>query len=52
MADCGSMKKGDVYVCNTCALELQVSKACTCGTSSGQGCTVPLQCCGKDMVKK
>jgi len=51
MANCGDMKKGDVYVCKTCGLELQVSKTCTCGTS-GHACSVPLQCCGKDMVKK
>jgi hypothetical protein len=52
MANCADMKKGDLYVCKTCGLELQVSKACSCGSSSGAACTAPLQCCGTDMVKK
>jgi hypothetical protein len=51
MADCGSMKKGDLYVCKNCGLELEVSKACSCGAGETT-CVVPLQCCGKDMVKK
>ena len=52
MANCADMKKGDVYVCKTCGLELQVSKTCSCGSGSEAACSVPLQCCGKDMVKK
>jgi hypothetical protein len=52
MANCAEMKKGDVYVCETCGLELQVSKTCSCGSGEGDTCTVPLQCCGKNMVKK
>jgi hypothetical protein len=52
MANCGDMKKGDLYVCKTCGLELQVSKACSCGSGSEGACSVPLQCCGKNMVKK
>jgi len=51
MANCGEMKKGDLFVCKSCGLELQVSKACSCG-SGAASCTVPLQCCGKDMTKK
>lgn len=49
MAHCNDMKKGDVYVCKSC---VQVAKACTCSSASGTACTVPLQCCGKEMVKK
>jgi hypothetical protein len=52
MANCGEMKKGDLFVCKTCGLELTVSKACSCGSGGKEACTVPLQCCGKDMVKK
>jgi hypothetical protein len=52
MANCADMRKGDVYVCKNCGLELQVSKTCSCGTGSGAACSVPLRCCGNDMVKK
>lgn len=52
MANCSGMKTGDVFLCKTCGLELQVSKACTCGSGGKGGCTVPLQCCGADMIKK
>lgn len=51
MANCSEMKEGDLYVCKTCGLELKVSKACSCGSASGHACSVPLQCCGQDMVK-
>ena len=52
MANCATMKQGDLFVCKTCGLELKVSKACSCSSEKGGTCTVPLQCCGKDMVKK
>jgi hypothetical protein len=53
MINCSEMKRGEVYFCKTCGLELKVEKTCSCGTS-GQGgaCSVPLQCCGGDMQKK
>lgn len=51
MANCGEMKKGDLFVCKRCGLELQVSKPCICGSGS-TSCSVPLQCCGEDMTKK
>lgn len=52
MADCCEMKEGDVYHCDSCGLELQVKKACTCKTGAEDACTVPLMCCGKSMVLK
>ena len=53
MADCGDMKKGDVFFCKNCGLELEVTKSCSCGTGGQSGsCTVPLQCCGGEMQKK
>lgn len=53
MADCAEMKKGDVFHCSSCGLELQVMKSCSCGTGGQSGtCDVPLQCCGMDMKKK
>ena len=52
MANCAEMKKGDFFTCKTCGLELKVVKTCSCTAGKEVSCTVPLQCCGKDMVKK
>jgi hypothetical protein len=52
MASCIEMEKGDIFVCKTCGLELQVNKACSCIAGKDISCIVPLQCCGKDMIKK
>jgi hypothetical protein len=59
MANCHEMKKGEVYVCSECGLELQVIKECkdsgtaaedcSCHTTAGP-CT--FSCCGEDLVKK
>jgi hypothetical protein len=50
MANCGEMKEGDIYKCNSCGLEFKVVKACSCG-SEDEACSVQLQCCGKEMEK-
>ena len=50
MANCGDMKEGDVYKCESCNLELQVTKTCACGSEAG-ACSVSLRCCGKDIKK-
>lgn len=52
MANCAEMKEGDIFVCETCGLELKVTKTCACIVGEEVSCTVPLQCCGKDMTKK
>ena len=52
MASCVEMEKGDIFVCKTCGLELKVTKTCSCIVGKEITCTVPLQCCGKDMIKK
>ena len=52
MANCAEMNKGDVLICKTCGLELKVEKSCRCIAGEEISCTVPLQCCGKDMTKK
>ncbi len=59
MASCHDMRKGEVYVCEDCGLELQVVKECRdagtpadecgCHTTAGP-CT--FSCCGKELVKK
>jgi hypothetical protein len=51
MVKCEELKKGDVFVCPDCGLELTVSEACDCaeeGACSEQG----FVCCGTAMKKK
>jgi hypothetical protein len=52
MPNCVEMKEGDIFVCETCGLELKVIKSCACIAGDEVSCTVPLQCCGKEMKKK
>ena len=52
MADCAEMKKGDIYRCEKCGLELKVTRTCSCTSGEEASCASPLQCCGKDMIKK
>ena len=59
MPSCHEMKKGEVYVCKDCGLELQVIKECKDAGTSAKGCcshskgdSCNLSCCGKDLVKK
>jgi len=52
MANCCDMKEGDLFVCEVCGLELTVKKPCSCDIEAPEKCTVPLQCCKQDMVKK
>lgn len=53
------MRKGDIYVCEDCGLELQVVNECKdAGTPAEEcGChpkadPCTFSCCGKDLVKK
>jgi hypothetical protein len=52
MANCAEMAEGDLFLCDICGLELQVVKTCDCSAGGEVFCSVPLQCCGKDMIKK
>jgi len=55
MAHCHDMKKGEVYVCQECGLELKVVKECReAETPAEQCCCTPCQfvCCGEELVKK
>ncbi len=52
MANCAEMKEGDIFLCKECGLELKVSKPCACQAGAEVSCSVPLRCCGQDMVKK
>jgi hypothetical protein len=56
MPNCSEMKKGEVYVCGTCGMELQVIKECseesskTCDLSEDECCN--FSCCGAELKKK
>ena len=55
MAVCNEMKKGDLFYCKSCNLEMRVEKPCDCDNEDdmvGTHCSVPLQCCGKPLIKK
>jgi hypothetical protein len=53
------MKKGEVYICEDCGLELQVLKECKDAGTPAEECAChatadpcTMSCCGKDLVKK
>jgi len=59
MPNCHDMRKGEIYVCGDCGLELQVINECQeAGTPAEEcGChpsdEIPeFKCCGKPLVKK
>ena len=56
MASCDEMKKGQVYVCPGCGLELQVVTECEDCGSDAATCTCTedceIACCGKPLQLK
>jgi len=59
MLSCHNMKKGEIYVCEDCGLELQVVKECKDVDTPAEECSChpkadacTFSCCGKDLVKK
>jgi hypothetical protein len=56
MPSCHEMKKGEIYVCEDCGLEIQVVKECKdCGQEEAAcGCDEDCNfaCCGEEMKKK
>ena len=58
MVSCENMKKGEVYKCQSCGFEIEVKRACDCGTNdkcethdeTHECCE--FTCCGKPLVKK
>ena len=60
MSSCHDMKKGEVYVCRKCGLELKVVKecknagrpagACECHPHGEDECVI--DCCGEPLAKK
>ncbi len=56
MADCTTMKKGEVYTCKDCGFSIQVIEECDRANVSSYECstgsTCSFTCCGEDLVKK
>jgi hypothetical protein len=60
MPGCHDMKKGEVYYCEECGLELKVMKECreasegaeTCGCHAESGTCCEITCCDKPLTKK
>ena len=55
MSQCHDMKRGQVYVCGTCGLELQVTKECSsCGTPADECVheTCRFVCCDEPLQLK
>jgi hypothetical protein len=50
MAHCHDMTVGEIYVCESCGMELQVLKGCDEGSACS--CAEDLQCCGKPLTLK
>jgi hypothetical protein len=47
------MKKGQIYMCKDCGLELRVvSEYKTCSVCSACGCPCPFTCCDKELELK
>ncbi len=51
---CSTMKKGDVYTCKNCGIEIKVTKACSDESEMGEcGCgEIEFSCCGEPLQKK
>ncbi len=59
MPNCHEMKKGEIYVCKDCGLELQVVKECRDAGTPAEECAChkdagpcTFSCCGDDLSKK
>jgi hypothetical protein len=56
MVTCNLMKKGDIYMCRECGIQIEVLEECdkakisSYECSSGSGCS--FTCCGEDLVRK
>jgi hypothetical protein len=56
MVTCNQMKKGEIYMCEECGLQIQVIEECDTSRissyecASGTGCS--FTCCGEGLVKK
>lgn len=56
MADCSTMKKGEIYVCRDCGFTIEVVEECDTSNAASHSCSAgsacTFTCCGEDLVKK
>ena len=60
MSSCHDMKKGEVYTCGECGLEVQVVAECRdvgkpaseCGCHGAEEEMCEISCCGKPLAKR
>ncbi len=49
---CHDMKKGQVYACETCGLEIKILSECTECCNDEDQCGCSFTCCGDDLTLK
>lgn len=49
---CDDMKKGQIYYCKNCGLEIEIKAECTSCCSDEGGCGCSFSCCGDDLTLK
>lgn len=56
MVNCSTMKKGEIYTCRECGLEIQVISECSEQETHSRECSgkgsCSFSCCGEELVKK
>ena len=56
MVSCNMMKKGEVWGCKECGIEIEVIRECDKAEISSYECSseggCSFTCCGEDLVKK
>jgi hypothetical protein len=59
MTSCHDMKKGQIYICEDCGIELEVIKECKDSDKPGTSCgcqsndeEAGFKCCGKELKLK
>ena len=59
MSGCHDMRKGEIFVCEDCGMELKVIKECKDAGVDATECSChteenpcSLECCGKPLIKK
>ena len=52
MASCSEVMVGEIYVCESCNLEIQILHSCADSDEGACACAESLTCCGEPLVRK